>query len=301
MHYYLSVFWEKILIGIGYLLKDHLKIKSEETPVFIVSAGRSGSTLLRKLLIQTGYFNIPPESGDFLYSSGKIFIKNMFMPWRIRKRKIIELIVKTPELKIWNIDIENIKNTYESVSSRNRNLGTLISLLYRQYSKERKLDEYQYWGDKTPYLIYRLSWIKLIFPQAKIIHIIRDPRAVVLSRKREFGDSIDYAIKRWKWSVKSISKAKTKHNIMEVKFEDLIHSTDTTMNKIFKYIAGHLVYEKKYTKVILGDDHFQHHRNLNKPILKYKIKEWEKSISKEDKEYIEQMLSFDMSKYGYKI
>lgn len=301
INYYLSVFVEKILLSVGYLLSNQLKIRSDDTPIFIVSAGRSGSTLLRKLLIQTGYFNIPPESGDFLPSAAKIYIKAMFSPWRIKKKKILELIGNTPELKIWNININKIKNIFNSIHGRERNLGSMIRLMYQEYALERNLPDFKVWGDKTPYLIYRLAWLKLIFPKAKIIHIVRDPRAVVLSRKREFDDSIDYSIKRWKWGIRCISNAKNSQNILEVKFEDLIHSTDTTINKILKYIAGHLVYEKKYKKVILGDDHFQHHRNLNKPILKYKIKEWEKSISKEDKEYIEQMLSFDMSNYGYKI
>ena len=116
INYYLSVFVEKILLSTGYLLSDQVKIRSDDTPIFIVSAGRSGSTLLRKLLIQTGYFNIPPESGDFLPSAAKIYIKNMFRPWRIKKMKILELIDNTPELKIWDMDTRTEINTLEGYS-----------------------------------------------------------------------------------------------------------------------------------------------------------------------------------------
>jgi len=301
INYYLSVIFEKIIINIGYLFKNQLKIRSIDTPIFIVSAGRSGSTLLRKLLMQTGYFNIPPESGDFLPAAAKIYIRNMFKPWKIKRDKILRLIKSTPELKIWNLNMENIQNAYESISPENRNLGNMIYLLYKQYTEENNLSDYLFWGDKTPYLIYRLTWIKLIFPNAKIIHIVRDPRAVVVSRHRELGDSVDYAIKRWNWAIKCISKAKNTQNIMEVKFEDLIMSTDLTISKILRHIDEYLTYKKKITKVILGDDHLKHHRNLDKPILKYKIKEWEDFLSKEEKEYIEQMLSFEMRNYGYKI
>jgi hypothetical protein len=301
INYYLSVFVDKIFLSVGNLLNNQLRIKSGDTPIFIVSAGRSGSTLLRKLLIQTGYFNIPPESGDFLPSAAKIYIKNMFKPWRIKKKKILELIASTPELKIWNLNTNKIKDTYDSIHDRGRNLGSMIRLLYNEYATERDLPDSKFWGDKTPYLIYRLAWLKLIFPNAKIIHMVRDPRAVMVSRKREFNDSIDYSIKRWKWGVKCISNAKNSQDILEIKFEDLILSTDVTMIKILKYVSGQLKYKKKYTKVILGDDHFKHHRNLNKPILKGKITEWEDFLSKEDKEYIEQMLSFEMGNYGYKI
>jgi len=299
MNYYWSVFLEKILIGIGYIFNSQKKIRSNDTPIFIVSAGRSGSTLLRKLLIQTGHFNIPPESGDFLPGAAKVYIKNWFMPWKIKKKKILELIKKTPEFKIWNIDLDKIQNSYETIPPKNRNLETLIGLLYKQYAIEKDLHDYQFWGDKTPYLVYRLSWIYFMFPNAKIIHIVRDPRAVILSRKQEFGDSLNYATKRWKWSIECVSKARNNQHILEIKFEDLILSTEDIMTKILKYIGGHLTYEKKYAKVILGDDHYEHHRNLNKPILKSKIKEWEKFLSKEDRKYIQQMLSFEMGNYGY--
>jgi hypothetical protein len=299
--YYLNVLSEKLFLGIGYLFSNQLKIKSDNPPVFIVSAGRSGSTLLRKLLIQTGYFNIPPESGDFLPSAVKVYIRNLLMPWRTQKQKILDLINRTEELKIWNIDIDRIKDAFDSMPAQKFNLGTLIHLLYKQYALDSDMHDYQFWGDKTPYLIYRLPWIKLMFPNAKIIHMVRDPRAVVLSRNREFGDSVDYAVKRWKWSIKCISNAKSKMNIMEVRYEDLVLYTDITMRKVLKNIAGNLTYEKRRMEVLLGDDHYEHHRNLKKPILKNKIKEWEKFLSKEDKEYIDQLLSFEMGKYGYKI
>jgi hypothetical protein len=301
IYYYLSVLAEKILLRIGYIFKDYLKIRSDDAPIFIVSAGRSGSTLLRKLLIQTGYFNIPPESGDFLPSAAKIYIRNMFMSWTTKKKKILGLINNTKELKIWDVDVNSIKGIYEAIPDMERNLGIMIKSVYIQYAKDKMIPDTQFWGDKTPYLVYRLPWVKLMYPKAKIIHIVRDPRAVVLSRQREFGDSIEYAIKRWKWSIKCISKAKKSQDIMEVKFEDLILSTDQTMNKILSFIGEGLTYEKKNTSVILSDNHFQHHKNLNKPIQRNKITEWKNYLSTDDKEYIEQMLSFDMRYYGYNI
>ena len=299
INYYLTTLIEKIFIGIGYLFNNQLKIRSEVSPVFIVSAGRSGSTLLRKLLIQTGYFNIPPESGDFIPAAAKTYIRNSFMPSKNKKQKILELIINNEELKIWNIDIDAVKNAFESMPAKQCDLPTLIQLIYIQYGIDKNLSGCQFWGDKTPFLVYRLPWIKLIFPNAKIIHIVRDPRAVVLSRRKEFGDSIDYAIKRWKWSIKCISKAKKNQNILEVKFEDLVLSTDMTMGKILGNLSENLTFANRQRNVILGDDHLKHHQNLKKPILENKTKEWEKFLSKEDKEYIEQLLSFEMGKYGY--
>jgi hypothetical protein len=299
--YYSSVLYEKILIAIGFLFRNQIQSRIIETPIFIVSAGRSGSTLLRKFLLQTGQFNIPPETGDLLPSMAKAYLIHVLFPWKIKKRKILGLIKESQDFKIWNIDIKNIEYALDMIPPGERNLATIIHIFYKQYAIQKGLHDTRFWGDKTPYLINRLSWILLIFPLAKIIHIVRDPRSVILSRIREFGDSLEYATKRWKWSIDSISKVISNHYVVEIKFEDLILYTNRTMSGLLKFISKDLIYEKKYLNVYLGDDHFQHHRNLSKPVMKNKINEWRNLLSEEDKVYIEKKLYYEMGNYGYKI
>ncbi len=301
LSYYYKTVFERFLQVFGKIFVQKIRGKNRETPVFIVSAGRSGSTLLRKLLIQTGHFNIPPETGDLITSLTKIYLKNIFLPWKLRAEKIIKHIKNTPEIHVWKIDFDQFAEAVYKLSPSDRNLAELITLLYKNFAIQKGINETDFWGDKTPYLVNRISWIHLIFPHAIIIHIIRDPRAVVLSRIREFNETIDYAIKRWEWSIKSIKKIKRKDRVKEIKYENLVSSTDEIMNDLLSYISGKLKYEKKYSKVHLGDDHYKHHKNLNKPLLKNKIDEWKTLISVKEKQKIENRLSTEMELYGYSI
>ena len=285
----------------GYLLKNQIRNFPEEKPIFIVSAGRSGSTLLRKYLIQTGLFNIPPESEDLIPAIAKIYIKNIILPWNRKIRKILSLLKQSENLKIWDINLNELHKSLREIPIHDRNLATIIKLIYSQYAKQFGSSNSLYWGDKTPYLILRLPWIFLIFPDAKIVHIIRDPRAVILSRKKEFGDSIDYSIKRWRWAISNIRRVNDKHHIIEVKYEDLLINTKETLDKILNYISNNLVYEKKVESVYLGDDHYKHHKNLSKPLMIGKVYEWEEKISREDRAIIERELFREMEYYGYKL
>lgn len=299
--YYTSLIYEKILFFVGYLFINRIRNFPEEKPIFIVSAGRSGSTLLRKYLIQTGLFNIPPESEDLIPAIGKIYIKYILLPWNYKIQKILSLLKQSENFKIWDINLNELHTALKEIPSQNRNLATVIKLIYDQYAKQFGAANCPYWGDKTPYLIFRLPWIFLIFPDARIVHIVRDPRAVILSRMKEFGDSIDYAIKRWRWSVYNIRKVKEDHQILEVKYEDILMNTKETLDKVLKYISDNLTYEKKVDSVYLGDEHYAHHENLSKPLMIHKVYEWKENISKQDRMTIEGELIREMEYYGYKL
>lgn len=299
--YYLNRISETCLFTLGLLCKKRIQNNNSDSPFFIVSAGRSGSTLLRKYLLESGNMNIPPESGDLIPTLIKGYIKVILCPWRIRIQKILSIIHKNQDVKIWNIDFDNFETEIHSLKDRDRNMAEIIKILYKHYGIQKGYKNVKLWGDKTPYLINRLSWIALVFPKAKIIHLVRDPRAIILSRIREFNDPMDYAIKRWKWAVNSIRRIRHKLNILEIKFEDFLIMPEDILNKILSFLSLGSKYKKMLNDVYLGDDHYKHHRNLKMPILKEKINEWAFLITEDERLYIEKELSDEMNTYGYSI
>lgn len=212
---------------------------------------------------------------------------------------MIRILKNNPDISTWELDLSTLGRKLDDIPIPDRNLATLIYEIYQHYAITHNLTGHRLWGDKTPYLAIRIPWIYLVFPEARIIHIVRDPRAVVVSRKKAFGDSMEYALKRWKWAVKCIREAKKRHEILEIKFEDLIQDTSKTMSNVMEFISGDPDYIGKHNEVYMGDDHFRHHENLNKPVLKNKISEWEQQLTIRDKDYIEKTLHAEMAEYGY--
>ena len=75
-----------------------------------------------------------------------------------------------------------------------------------------------------------------IYPNGKLICIIRDPRSWLISAKkhsRSYEDTLA-SLELWKKSCENSIKYKNKHfkKIILVKFDDLIKNTENTMRKI---------------------------------------------------------------------
>ena len=148
--------------------------------VFIVGAGRSGTTLLASQILAKIPNVIYTDEIDFVWRYGRAFSKN-----DIRNSGTLKHA--------------NYIRKWFSEFSKNQNAHTVI--------------------DKTPQNVLRLGWLKQVFPEAKIIHIIRDGRAVALSAAREWEgfskdslDSIDFRGKSIGDKLRDVSVRKVRLN-----------------------------------------------------------------------------------------
>ena len=266
---------------------------------FIVSCGRSGTTLLRKLLMNSGTIHIPPESGDFLFQVSLLVMRMKQRPWDEVVKATIDLIRKSQDLTYWNLDLSGLANHLLKNKQDQQTLQHLIIGIY-QYHQQVHNPASTLIGDKTPFLVLRLDWIKVLFPQAKIIHLVRDSRAVGSSRKKYLNETLQYAVKRWCWSVKEVNKHKNSLNILEVKYEDLVEQPE----KILKSIANHLgvIYTSEFFKeksLSLGDDVKPHHFRLNTPITTVELDRWKSELSKDEVAYINLKTHKFLKQYSY--
>jgi len=148
-------------------------------PIFIVGTGRCGSTILNKLLAEH------PNLG-FLTTASVVF------PSNIQLQKLILQLWQNPifgpllRLRViageawpfWDQYIAGFSESYrdfgatdvtkKQIQRLRQEIPTLLSI-----KRHRLLFKFTGWT--------RIGFIKEVFPDAKIIHITRDPRAVVSS------------------------------------------------------------------------------------------------------------------------
>jgi len=167
-----------------------------------------------------------------------------------------------------------------------------------------------YIGDKDPMNVNYLSIIKKSFPEAYIIHIIRDPRDVVLSRmKSKWGNrnSIFWHTSEYKFSIKKGRKegiSLFKNNYLEVRYEQLISSTENELKRICEFLnlsfeAGMMNHQLQ-AKSLLRNDEMDWKSNVLDPVDPGKIGKWKENISRKQLIVIEAILSNDFEKLGYK-
>lgn len=133
--------------------------------IFIVGVGRSGTSLLQSMLNAHPNIVFLPET-QFLRKY--VFKKNSSVN---KKNNLQNLLEKDEKFKVLDINLNGLHN---------KNAKDVYLSVIKHYEQDNSL----YVGDKDPRLLDYLSQLYEFTPKSKVIHIIRDPRDVVLSRTK---------------------------------------------------------------------------------------------------------------------
>ena len=134
-------------------------------PIFVVGAWRSGTTILRLMLNRHSRIAIPTESH---------FVVELYRSFRGRfePKRFWEALKTNPFFLRWNLDEETVSRRLQAAPDRWRDQVEAVYYVYaEQHSKPR-------WGDKTPQYVLNLDLVHRIFPDVKVIHVVRDGRDV---------------------------------------------------------------------------------------------------------------------------
>lgn len=153
--------------------------------------------------------------------------------------------------------------------------------------------------EKTPTHITQIKRILKLFPNAKIIHVIRDPRAVISSMLNshffKFANNLDDAINKCISYYQFSLEFENYSNFYILKYEDLIKRPQDTLRKLFKFLN---------LKTSNLDKIIKENKNVSKVKLKDvfrkgKIDSYKKELSKKQIAQIEAETFDIMKKYGY--
>jgi len=280
--------------------------KMSDIPFFIVGCGRSGNTLLRSMLCAGGDVVIPPESYVIPRLIRRFQAYN-YLPWDVLSSVIIGEFITYKEFYTWDLDLTPVYAKARDLSIKLRTLGNLIDLVYKEYAISQGKDGIR-WADKTPINSLYVDKIHKVFPKAKFVHLVRDPRATSLSYvKSGLKGDLREAAKFWLESNTQIEKLKREipDQFTFVKYEDLV----TTPEKELRVLCEHLnlpfkdvMLEHWKNNEAKGDTNIhRHHANVLNAVNTNSINKWKKEINKMDIEVINEMscLQTKFKKYRY--
>jgi omega-hydroxy-beta-dihydromenaquinone-9 sulfotransferase len=229
-------------------------------PVFIVGNSRSGTTLMSRILKLHSKVYFLNETFMFDEVSG---IENDLSLLTHEELKVIlsKLITiqrkgyyRREQIENYSSDVNAILEIYFSQEDRG-----LVSLMKSFYSHEADLNNKTIYGDQTPRHVFSINWLVEMFPGCKIINMVRDPRAILLSQKNKWKASRklnqpDYEVWRtrfnyhpftisllWNRSIDAGEAAK-KFNSKGVKitktvvFEEFVKDAENCMRDICEFI-----------------------------------------------------------------
>jgi len=148
-------------------------------PIFVFGCPRSGTTLLTLMLHAHSRIAMPPETRFLMpvYRRRSTFGD---LTVRENRRALAQFILRTPGTKFRQLGLDR-GQVRRGIVHGAPTVGSALGTVYRTYAarfgKER-------WGDKRPTYFRDVEAIRVLFPDAQFIHLIRDGRDCVASLKR---------------------------------------------------------------------------------------------------------------------
>jgi hypothetical protein len=211
-----------------------VKTGSDNTPFFVLGAARSGTTMLRLMLNHHSRLAIPFES-HFLRQILAEFPSDRLLDARDAGR-IAELVTTERNFRSWHLDAGDVRREL-----RRRSPALLRDFVDALYRMEIAPSGKPRWGDKTP--MYYLCWRQVmgLFPDSRLIHIIRDGRDVNLSLERVgwHGPTDLHRARYWQERVEMAHAAARElgpeRNLI-VRYEDLVLDARATLELVCDFL-----------------------------------------------------------------
>ncbi len=196
---------------------------------FVVGVPRSGTTLLRLLLDAHPELAIPPETA--------------FIPMLVREHgpgpldpaRFVELVAAFETWPDFHMTREELASRSELLAGAT--LGDGLRAFYALYAERCGK---QRCGDKTPDYGLTIDSIAALMPEARFLHIIRDPRGVAASvRPLWFAPSrnLPEIAADWARRVQATrEQAGARSSYYELRYEDLLADPESMLREICAFI-----------------------------------------------------------------
>lgn len=214
-------------------------------PIFIVGAPRSGTTMLQFRLRNHPRISLPTGESHFfvpLYRNSERFgdlsqMENIARVLEAMYRQSAEFL--DTDLHGLKFDVDTLAR--ELHAEGRHSIAEIIAGLFEKNARgEGKVR----WGDKTPYYVLHMPKLLEWFPDAQIIHLIRDGRDVALSlfgRRHDFHVyNVYHAAKYWQQYVEVGCEAGAKletGTYLEVRYEDILSNPTESLQKICTFLG----------------------------------------------------------------
>lgn len=276
-------------------------MSDDTAPIFVLGCGRSGTTLLRLMLNSHSRIGIPGETWYFpeLHADRAAIGDWPDAEWRGR---LTERIAGLPVFAQLGVPSELLRSQLETVTRDEWPL-VIASANLAFACCERKAR----WGDKTPGYVRCLPLIKHLFPDAKILHVIRDGRDVVLSfLQQSFGpngvlEGADYwraDVERGRRDGRQVFGA----SYHEVRYEELVADPERVLRGVCNaigeaYEPGMLEYHESAHRYLMDEQQW-HDRTRSAP-TRDRTERWRGEMSSSDQALFELAAGALLEELGY--
>lgn len=275
-------------------------------PIFIVGEGRSGTTLLRNILAQhRNIWAVDRESYIFVdkwpqknpyFEKCKGDLPKLSLAVIAAMKRVGPKAHQVMEQENIDDDIQEAYDEYiQSGSYKNLELMSshieVFDSIANYFSSKKGAQRII---EKTPYHINYVDQILNFYPDAQIIAIYRDPRAVVASwLKKDKHKSFLGVCSSWKNAMSKILSMQGKYSSEQINvlsYEDLISMPENTLKDLCNWLG------EDFDKALLAEQKANtSFESKEKGFVASNINRWQSTLSSEDIALVDHICS---TKYG---
>ena len=274
-------------------------------PFFIVGAPRSGSTLLRRILLASPELHIPPET-HVLGAAIHDYRRHRHWEWAALARLVLSHFVFQRGFDAFQLpSLPSLASEANAIPPAERSAAALINSFYLHHAALNGRESAR-WGDKSPYNSFCLDDIATVFPAAQYVHIVRDAFDVTASLMQAgLAPNAGVAVERWATSVRAVQVFQAQHpaQVLVVRYEDLVQSPEPTIATVCRFLdvkpsPGMLTSERIAEQ--MGDVAMHaHHRAVREPISSISVGKGRRSLLPEDYRTVAARARTTLEQLGY--
>ncbi len=270
-------------------------------PVFLVGCPRSGTTLLQRMLDSHSAVAIAPET----HFIRRFWLKRDDFGDLVENRNyhdLVDEVIAMPEFAEMELDREAFRS---AAMDSPREYPALFRLLLTTFAQARQATVV---GEKTPNHLLYMPTLQEFFPEARFIHLVRDPRAVVNSWRHVpwttgwvAGDAMVWR----RYMAAARRRPPTgRDRLLTVHYEELAQSPEQTLDEVCRFIG--VAYEEQIRNfhedaprgVNLAREPWK--TNVTRPVDPSRMEKWREELTSAMISDIEAVTWREMKRLGYR-
>jgi protein-tyrosine sulfotransferase len=282
-----------------------IRRENGHAPFFIIGSGRSGNTLLRRMLMGNRSVYIPPET-YVLGQTVEDFRRHAHLDWDTLCKMVLFNFAASEDFRAFpTIQLRELYLALLPAEQGERSLAFILDAFYRYMALHAGREDVV-WGDKTPLNVYHLADIDAVFPGARYIHIYRDGCDVVASYlKMGRYSTLEQAAQRWLDSVRLCREfgGRRPERYFELRYEELVAAPKTRLAETCEFLGI------AYTDEMLNGPSAQemgdvglhpHHRKVTGRIVPDSVGRGRKGLSDGDALLLRRLIGDQLEAMGYR-
>ena len=258
---------------------------------FITGVQRSGTTLLSVLLSKHPDIFMERRSIAFRLITCFNSLTDI-LPYNLK--------VDKSDLQRWLIENDSNGRLANLIQTdKLQDGGNLVDLIQQSIDLKLKQNTKRIWADKSPNLEYFFKDITLLMPQSKMLHIVRDGRAVAQSMSIRSSRNLLLCAQQWvDGNIQALVNQQIagKERYLIIHFEDLVKNPEKTLKAVCEFLnltfSAEILNPKEESKAnevnyVKGD------------FDESKIDSWKKDLSVKQIHKIEKIQGPLLDKFGY--